>query len=182
MTIATLSNWIKTQFKAKGTEFKLRLFPSTKHLESCERYYNDQVSRYLFDRIKTTHIPKIVSPKNKGVVLVMGITNGTLKINAYNVVKGSHVGDFVDIKSISKHGYYGMVVSNKQCYTLEGLRRKLSNWSIQGKHDNYGYHELSPFASFTMELTDKELIWINERIRMSSEEGIERLSFNERYA
>lgn len=182
MTIATLSNWIKTQFKAKGTDFKLRIVPSTKHLEHCDHIYNPEVSRYLFDRIKNTQIPSIVMPKRKGTILVMGIEKGVLKINAYNVIKGSHVGDFVDIKTVNKYGYYGMVLADRMCFTVEGLRRKLSNWSIQGKTGNYGYHELSPFASFTMELTDKELIWINERIQMNNVPGAERAPFHERCA
>lgn len=182
MMIKSLYHWTRTLIKSRRLSTKPSWLPSTKHLEHHTLKTNNAIRTFMNERVKQSDIINACKARRDTIVLVSAMKGDHIAINAFCLVKGKHNGDFISLKQIRHQGNSGLVLYHGNVYTTDGLARKMSNWSVQGNNVEYGYYELSPFASFTIPLTETEMMWVRESIRQDHIQILNRGVYTERYA
>lgn len=182
MMLKTLYRWTRTLVNARNAQHKPSLLPSTKHLETEAVKTNHDIRRFMYERLKASDIVEHCKSKFGTVVLVTSMKLDHIAVNAYCLTKGNHSGDFVSLRDVRRNGHGGAVLYRNSIYTIEGLARKMGGWSIQGNPVDYGYFELSPFASFKMPLSETELIWVRESLERSHVDAMNRAPYYDRCA
>ena len=150
---------VATVVRAQRLGIKARYIPSVCHLDRGYPYYDDMVSRNIYNTIKLSNVGRLMDKVRGPSIAVARVSRKGIKINLYRFVEGFKQGDFVGVRELRKRGLYGAIYTEEGFRTVDGMARHNANfYRDTGKNNpQMGFLSNEPYASLTLPINRKEL-------------------------